>query len=109
MVTPGGTSNWATSVKSRPRARSTRTSSRTSDAPPLSLFTSHRGQLVDAVEREDGDAGEHDHQARGGALLVRLDHVVDGERRGLRLAGDAARDHERDAEVAERAREREHD
>src|SRR2546423_1494655 len=107
MVTPGGTSKWATSVKSRPRARSTRTSSRTSVA--VSVVTAHRGQLVDGVERDDGDAGEHDDQAGGGALLVRLDHVVDGERGGLGLAGDVAGDHERDAEVAERAGDGEHD
>jgi large subunit ribosomal protein L18 len=37
---------------------------------------------------------------------VRLDHVVDGERGGLRLPGDVAGHHERDAEVAERAREK---
>src|SRR5438874_8526011 len=97
MVTPGGAENFASSVKSRPPARSTWMSTVSED----SLISAHRGQLVDDVERDDGGAGEHGDHAGGGALLMALDHVVDGQRRRLRLPGDVAGDHERDAEVAE--------
>src|SRR5690242_8115599 len=70
----------------------------------LSSLTAH--QAVHAVKTQDSDARENQHHGHGIGFAVRLNRVVDGQRRGLRLAGDVARDHQRDAEVAERARER---
>src|SRR4051794_40655604 len=45
-------------------------------------------QAVDAVEAQDADAGQDEHHGESVGFAVRLDGVVDGQRRRLRLAGD---------------------
>src|SRR5690349_13729571 len=97
MVMPGSARKATSTLNSRSRDRVSLR--RTSSASGIA----HPRQAIDQIQRHDGDAGEDGHHAGGGALVVLLDGVVDGQRRGLRLAGNVARDHERDAEVAESA------
>src|SRR5262245_5032615 len=92
-VTPGATSN-ATSMAKEPARSRSRTLSASED-------TGEPRELPRRVEGDDGEEREDEDHPERLALAVRLDGVVDGERRGLRCPGDVARDHEGDAEVAE--------
>ncbi len=60
-------------------------------------------------QHEAGQRGEHRHQAERLAALARLHRGVDGERHGRGPARDVARQHQGGAELAERAREGEHE
>src|SRR5688572_30675097 len=91
-VTPAGTSTSTSRVNASARARAprcdtvTRACSSSANVRPLA-------ELVDAVEgghREEAEEGDHPERV---LLAVRLDGVVDGEGRGLGLAGDVAGDH----------------
>src|SRR5690349_16644448 len=61
-------------------------------------------EAIDQVEHEAGDDGDGDCEREGFVVPPGLDRVVDGDGSGLCLTGDVARDHDRDAEVAERTR-----
>src|SRR5580692_8455387 len=98
-VTPGGTSNATSRANPFVMRRLTFR---------VSPDIASSGELVDGVEDGDGDGGEGQDHAQRGGVAVLLDGVVDGERRGLRLARDVAGDHEGDAEVPERARKGQH-
>src|SRR6185369_364674 len=62
-------------------------------------------EAIDQIKHEAGNDGDGDGECEGFVVAARLDGVVDGDGRGLCLARDVARDHDRDAEVAESARE----
>src|ERR1700722_5409700 len=106
-VTPGGASNVTSSAK--PSERATRSATWSDGRGPSAGIAGSRRELVDGVENAHRDRREHEDHEERGLVLVLLHGVVDRERRGLRLAGDVARYHEGDAEVAERSREGEHE
>ena len=67
-----------------------------------------RAARPSASIREQDDADAHERQHVGLIELIGLHVIVDGERKGLGAAGNVARHHQRDAEVAERPAERQH-
>src|SRR4051812_38524912 len=99
-VMPGATVKSTSTFRTRMATRRSRPAPATGPSGAMA----RSGEPVDGVEGADGDGREHEDHADGVAVSVRLDRVVDGERRGLCDAGDVAGDHEGDAEVAERAR-----
>ena len=98
-VMPGGTS-------SAPAKRVLPSSARTSMSTTSDAFSpamgAPSGELGDAVNGRHRERGEQRRHARRFRFAVRLNGVIDGERCGLREAGNVAGDHQRHAEIAER-------
>src|SRR5262249_1585548 len=92
IVTPGGASTATSRAKPSLRATLMSTCRLDDTAPP--------GELIDRVQGHERDRSQHCDQTERLRILLGLDGIVDGQRRGLRFARNVPRHHERQSEVA---------
>ena len=68
------------------------------------LITTAPSKTINEVKHDDGDERDDDGERECCIVAPGLHGIVDGDRGGLRLAGNVACDHDGDAEIAERTR-----